>query len=466
MKDMNRLTGHARPVCFVFVLALVFSLLMIPAAAGAQEEKSTTEEILDIMRDQGQITETRYDEMMQKAKAEEVDGTRLKPFWDQGLGFASEDGRFEIEFGGRIMLDWATISADDEFEEDIQAAEEDPLEGDGFEFRRARLFVEGTIYDTIIFKAQYDFAGGDPEFKDVYMGLTGVPAVGTVVVGHFKEPYSLEEQTSSKYITFMQRSLPVNAFSPGRNTGLMMTGSALEDRMTWAVGAFYDTDDFGNSFNDYTDINVSGRVTGTPLYADEGRQAIHLGLSYSHQFRDEEESTVRYRVRPSAHITDARLANTGSMSAEDVDIVNAEAAAVFGPFSVQSEYIQAFVSSEEANDPSFSGYYVYGSFFLTGESRVYKPGSGSFSRVTPNSYFHPTEGGTGAWELALRYASLDLNDEAIEGGELSDITFGVNWYLNPNMRVMFNYVYADLEDRADVTDDSANVFQARFQIDF
>ncbi len=465
---MKVATNRKLNIGLIFCMVIQFMVLfLLGIPAFAQNEKTTTEEILDILKEQGQISDTQYRELMDKAEEEEVSGARLVPYWDEGLGFASPDGRFEIEIGGRIMVDWATIGADDEFEAEIEEAEGDPLEGDGVEFRRARLFVEGTIYDAVIFKAQYDFAGGDPEFKDVYMGLKKVPGVGHIKVGHFKEPYSIEEQTSSKYITFMERSLPVNAFSPGRNTGLMFYNSALDNRMSWAVGTFYDADDFGNNFNDFTDINLSARVTGAPFFANDGKQAVHLGVSYSHQFRDaDEETELRYRVRPSTHITDARLANTGNILADDADIVGLEAAAVFGPFSAQAEYITSIVNSDADDDPVFSGYYVYGSYFLTGESRDYKPGSGSFSRITPKSNFHPTEGGPGAWELALRYARVDLTDEDIEGGELSDITLGINWHLNPNVRMMFNYVYADLEDRGEISDDNANIFQARFQIDW
>ncbi|MFP4257307.1 MAG: OprO/OprP family phosphate-selective porin, partial [Desulfobacterales bacterium] len=151
---------------------------------------------------------------------------------------------------------------------------------------------------------------------------------------------------------------------------------------------------------------------------------------------------------------------------DDADIMSLEAAMVMGPFSAQGEYMQSFVGSDAANDPDFSGYYVYGSYFLTGESRNYKPGSGSFGRVKPNRDFSFHKQGAGAWELGVRYSSLDLNDESIEGGELNDLTLGVNWHLNPNVRTMINYVYADLEDRADVDDDSANILQARFQVDF
>ena len=374
----NGFSSKVNRALYVIPLMVCF---LLGSIAFAQDEKTATEEILDILKEQGQISDSQYQEILEKAEEEEVSGAGLVPYWNEGLGFASPDGRFEVEIGGRIMVDWATISADDKFDAEIEEAEGDPLEGDGVEFRRARLFVEGTVYDAVFFKAQYDFAGGDPEFKDVYMGLKKIPGIGHMKVGHFKEPYSLEEQTSSKYITFMERSLPVNAFSPGRNTGLMIYNSALDNRMSWAVGSFYDADDFGNSFNDFSDINLSARVTGAPLFANDGKQAVHLGLSYSHQFRDaDEETELRYRVRPSAHITDARLANTGNILADDADIFGLEAAAVFGPFSAQAEYITSMVHSDAADDPVFSGYYIYGSYFLTGESRDYKPGSGSFSR--------------------------------------------------------------------------------------
>ncbi|MFO7861241.1 MAG: porin [Desulfosalsimonas sp.] len=359
------------------------------------------------------------------------------------------------------MADWASISADDSFDDDLGGG----LDGDGVEFRRARLFASGSFENNVFFKAQYDFGGGDADFKDMYIGMKKIPAIGNIKIGHFKEPFSLEEQGSSKYITFMERGLP-NVFSPSRNTGVMAYDAALGKRMSWAIGAFYDADGFGEGFNDSTDINVTARVTGAPVYADDGRKAVHLGLSYTRQFRDEDETTLRYRQRPEAHITGVRLANTGSFGLDDADIMSLEAAMVMGPFSVQAEYMQSFVGSDAANDPSFSGYYVYGSYFLTGESRNYKPGSGSFGRVKPNRNFSFHKPGAGAWEVGVRYSNLDLNDEAIEGGELSNLTLGVNWHLNPNVRMMLNYVYADLEDRENVEDDNANIVQARFQVDF
>lgn len=390
----------------------------------------------------------------------EEKGSDFTAHWKNGIRLTSKDKNFKLKIGGRIMTDWASIDPDTELEDDFPA-----LEGAGVEFRRARLYTSGTVYGTVDFKAQYDFAGGDADFKDVYLGLKKVPGVGHIKVGHSKEPFSLEELTSSKYITFMERSLP-NAFAPGRNTGFKLHNAALDERLTWAVGYFYNTDGFGETFEDYSNTNLTARVTGLPLYGDKGKRLLHLGLSYSNQSRDEAHTTVRFRERPEAHMASDRLVDTGGIAADGVSLIDPEVALVFGPFSVQGEYMKASVDSTAQNDPGFSGYYVYASYFITGEHRRYKTSSGSFSRVKPRNNFHSKKGGAGAWEIAVRLSSLDLNDEGISGGKEDNTTVGVNWYLNPNTRVMLNYVNADLEERTGVDEGSVTIIESRFQIDF
>ena len=316
--------------------------------------------------------------------------------------------------------------------------------------------MSGTIYDRFAFKVEYDFAGGDSDFKDVYLGAKDAPVVGNVRIGHFKEPFSLEELTSSNYIMFMERSL-VSTFSPSRNTGIMVFDDAFDQRMTWAVGFFRDTDDFGDG-SIGRDYNVTARVTGLPWYEDEGRKLLHLGVAYTHKsFQDD---MVRLRARPEAHLA-PRFADTGAFEAEYADIVGGEIALVYGPFSLQGEYAQAFVESRTMSDPVFWAASVQASYFLTGEHRPYKRSRGTFDRVRPLRNFGK-DGGRGAWEVAARYSHLDLSNERVKGRELRNLTFGLNWYLNPNMRIMWNYVRADL-----VGDDGdANIFQMRFQVNF
>ena len=138
------------------------------------------------------------------------DPKTMRAYWKDGLRLDSNDGSFKLKIGGRIQYDTIFIDESDDLEDNLGTNIEDDSE-----FRRARLYISGKIYDNVEFKAHYDFAGGDADFKDVYMGLLGVPVVGNIRIGHFKEPFGLEELTSSKYITFMERSL-ANTFAPSR----------------------------------------------------------------------------------------------------------------------------------------------------------------------------------------------------------------------------------------------------------
>ena len=140
-------------------------------------------------------------------------------------------------------------------------------------------------------------------------------------------------------------------------------------------------------------------------------------------------------------------------------MVNFEGVFATGPFSFQTEYLRTALEGD--TNYNFSSYYGVVSYFLTGEQKVYKSSYKGFDRVSPKNNFTGKEGGLGAWEVALRYSNSDLNSKDIYGGEQASITLGLNWYLNPATRIMFNYVNADIKNAGNV-----NVFQARFQIDF
>ena len=108
------------------------------------------------------------------------------------------------------------------------------------------------------------------------------------------------------------------------------------------------------------------------------------------------------------------------------------------------------------------------SSFLTGEHRPYDRQYGVFDRVRPKKDFAPFKGHWGAWEMAARYSVLDLSDRGIQGGEGRDFTAGLNWYLYPTMRVMFNYVHSVTQDRINPSIDRGrlNIFQMRVQLAF
>ena len=139
--------------------------------------------------------------------------------------------------------------------------------------------------------------------------------------------------------------------------------------------------------------------------------------------------------------------DTGDFDADDVNRYGAEAAGVYGPFSLQGEYLRGAVNREDAEEPrcqlSMAGTsWEAGS--LTGESRGYVFEEARFKNPKPKGIVG--KGGIGAWELLARYSTLDLSDGDVDGGEEDNVTVGLNWYPTPNFRFMANYVRVlDLE---------------------
>lgn len=378
------------------------------------------------------------------AAAQADDGWTVK--WSNGFKVESEDQRFKLGFGGRIQADYHFADGDSGFRDELE---------NGFEFRRARLFFSGTIYERVEFKLQYDFAGGDADAKDVWIALKGSPA--SVKLGHFREYFSLEAQTSSKYLAFAERSLPVEAFDPGRNSGIGVYGER-GDKLNWGFGVFYETDDTGLSAGE-DDVNFTGRVGFRPIFEDHGRRLLHLGVSASRKDLAN-GGTFRFRARPEQHLT-TRFVDTESFEADSALLCSAEVAAVVDRFWFAGEYLSAEVDSASAGDPRFGGYYVQAGYFLTeGDYRRFKTSSGGFDRQKPGSPWL-NDGGTGAWEIAVRYSTIDLTDGAVVGGEENNVTVGLNWYPNPATRMMLNYVLADVEGLGD-----ANLVILRWQVDF
>ncbi len=251
-------------------------------------------------------------------------------YWENGLTFESLDKNFKLKFGGRIQTDWAFFSKPSKF---------DTLFGsitNGVEFRRARFFNEGTVYKYLHYKIQLDFASGIAVFKDVYIGISGIPVVGNIRVGHIKEPLRLEAQTSSKYITFMERA-PTIAFVPERNIGIMIFNHAANKRFTWAGGIFRRSDNFGSDKIANDEFNLTARFTFLPIYKKAKNQILHLGFAISH--REPEKKEFQIITQPEAHLAPTYL-NTGTIvNTDHLNIFQWEASLVKGPLSLQGEFL-------------------------------------------------------------------------------------------------------------------------------
>lgn len=320
-----------------------------------------------------------------------------------------------------------------------------------FEVRRARITAKGQVGNWR-YKTRLNFVNlvnnndndNEARIDRAHIGYTGWKAL-ELWFGLQPEPFGLEKSTSSKYISFMERSL-LDTFTPEDNLGIMAV-TRIADPLILQLGAYVERPYPEGS---KTDKSVTGRLFYAPI--SQRRKVLHLGTSYS--YRKPLDNQVRYRERPEAHLTDNLFKSDRFKNVDWVGLTGLEAAYLLGPVSLQAEYVHSsVVQSSSSKNRNVDGYYAYISWFMTGESRPYS--NGNFGRVRPGH--RVGKGGWGAWELGLRYSVL--RDD--ENQQLADITYGLNWYLTKKTRIMLNWVYTDYE--SENKDGKANIAQMRLQ---
>ncbi len=380
--------------------------------------------------------------------AGEADPNEVKIKMDKGLKIESADGKYSFQPFGRVHVD-ATNFIDDKSDQP-----------NGANFRRARLGFKGDIGEDLNYKAEVDFAGDATNLKETYIAYTGFEPAD-LWIGNFKPPVGLEQNTSSNYMEFIEQAPVTNAFTRDEILGIAAKGGGEN----WSLsGGVFNED---ASVNSADDESVSFDAKGTVDLLQNSPNVLHLGLGGSYRSPNATSESVSLSAKPAG--TGRNLISTGGIDDVDsVTVLGAEAAAVFGPFSAQGEYMRYSAEQSSGADPEFDGWYAQASYFLTGESRPYKGNIGNFDRVKPKSPFSLKNGGWGAWEVLARIDNLDLNDASsgVEGGEMTDITLGLNWYLRDNARLMFNYVDVDTDENAVEADDDPKVMTVRAQWDF
>lgn len=388
-----------------------------------------------------------------------------------GLKVESADGKHSFSLGGRIQADVAQYGND-------RNAEGDKLFGDGTAFRRVRLDAKGKVYEDWAYRVQYDFLdSGSAGLKDAYIMFERYDP-WYLQMGQFFQPFGLERQTSSNNITFLERSMSTNALTPDRHMGIKIGGGGVLGDGTfgeavpfWTVGVgvfgMRAQDDNASAGSDES-RDVTGRVTIAPIY--DGTRLLQVGASY--RLHDPNDASVftRFRDRPEAYVSQVRLVDTGDLSGgtglvDNFSQAGLELAGLWGPFAAQGEWMKTEVDRRGIlSDPSFTGGYAQVSWLLTGETRGFKPSEAVHDKVKP---FRPYgKDGWGAWEVGVRYSTIDLTDAGVIGGQEDNLTLGVNWYPTENLRFMANFVKVlDLQRAGNATDGvEPEIFQLRGQV--
>jgi phosphate-selective porin OprO/OprP len=456
-----------RPGVKRWVLAMAAVVAMaIPQPAVAEDAGTVLEEILDIMRRSGQITEEQKRSLIERAEQEarmaqaerEKEAQALASSFTAGIEnykpyFRTNDGNVKFELGGVVMLDYDTA------EPGARALGGAKLLN-RLLVRRARLDVTGTLFNWVGVKVEGDFAEGI-SLKDAYLELRFFREA-SVRGGQFKVPFSLEELTSSRFIDFVERSV-INELAPAREQGAMLYGSLLQGVLGYQLGVFNGVPEEAVETNNSKD--VAGRLVLQPFR----NTSIGLlkGLQLGGSFTWGPDHITSAQGRTGAR-TDPRFAYFVTQPTRgDRTRFGGDLAWLWGPASVKFEYAEqhsdrndcgVLVSGRCAGGADLDeivarGFYVSGTFLVTGET---KPLNGP---VIPRRNFSPLGGpiGPGAWELGLRYAQLKFrSDDPVDfldgntvngitgGGRTAEngvgaLTAGVNWYLNPRTRMMFNW---------------------------
>jgi phosphate-selective porin OprO and OprP len=338
---------------------------------------------------------------------------------------------------------------------------------DGAYFRRARFGFEGMIARDFNYRIMLDLGGagteGPARISDAWVSYTGF-APFTLQLGAFSPAANMDDSTSVDSTLFIERASPAElsralAGADGRiGFGARGSGTRWMGAMTLTNRTVNDAEVFDSQ------LAAVGRAGF--LLATAADYNIHAGLSGTWVFAPADQGSaagamrtpLRLRERPEIRVDSTRLIDTGSIDADSGFATAVEFGANWRNVYFQAENFWYGIDRPESSmlsAPSFGGYYAQASWLITGESRRYEIANGAFQAPRPFVPF-TASGGPGAWELALRYSHTDLNyhegvlgtaalADAVRGGEQNIWTLGINWYLNPNLRLLFNYLRIEVD---------------------
>lgn len=354
-----------------------------------------------------------------------------------------ENPPFTFKIGGQVMYDAAWYHGEGALKTQTDGYTHDS------EFRRVRLSARGNVDGGWDYNVTLSFVDAlnknsdkNPvDIRQAFVAYSGWK-VFKVKAGLFVEPFGLETSSSSRITTFMERGLPY-AYSPDRNLGASIS-TAPAKGLYLEAGIFKEDLNYAGKF----DPAFTGRIAYAPI--DTKGWLLHLGAGASRRLPG--DGTVRYRTPPEADMAPKWFSSGTIRNVDDILLAGLEAAAVIGSFSLQGEYVHSRVDRNNGRpERNLDGYYVYASWFLSGESRPYR--NGRFTTIAP-------QGRWGGWELAARNSAIDDGN----GHRLHDITLGLNWHIHKHLRLMANYVRAGYDKGS--AQGNANIFQVRGQVDF
>jgi phosphate-selective porin OprO/OprP len=339
---------------------------------------------------------------------------------------------------------------------------------DGAYFRRARFGFEGTLARDFDYRVLLELGGsgteGPTRINDAYVAYTGFAPL-RIQLGAFSPPANMDDGTSVDDSLFIERATSAElsramAGADGRlGLGVRTSGKKWMGALTLTSRTVNDAEVFDSQ------LGTVGRFGY--LLASTSDYNVHVGASGTYVFQPADQGSsatgarygIRFRDRPEIRVDSTRLIDSNSIDASSAYATGLEFGANFKNYYFQAENFWYGVERRPPttlDDPSFGGYYLQGSWIITGESRRYNLANGSFQAPKPLKAFNVKGGGVGAWELGLRFSHTDLDfhegadgsaaaADSVRGGVQDIWTLGLNWYPNSNLKFMMNFLHIDVE---------------------
>jgi phosphate-selective porin OprO and OprP len=367
--------------------------------------------------------------------AEERDGV---------LVFESADKDYKMWFDLRVQSDGAVFFGDTY----------NPI-ANGGEMRRVRVAFKAQLAGNLEAEFDMDFGDALADLKDAFLLYNATPRLD-VKVGNFKERFSMEQNTSSRWLTFMERPTALRTLAPSRHLGVQ-----FHYYRPYFVGVggvhFQDVGDYEvvqNRKDNYAagvneGYSLTGKLTFIPFYHDVDR-GLHFGIAGSHRTPKTHDriDNVRFDSRSNVNLNRLKYIDTDRIDqVENYNIANFEFAGYYKNFKFATEYITAKVNRyNDLSSETFSGFYIMGSSLLFGGNFIYNTYQAEFTQPKNGKDW-------GDIELAVRYDFTDFNnprgdtylDYGVMGGSGEGLTLGINYYTPKNVKLMLNYGYLNFD---------------------
>ncbi len=466
------------------IAAAVTGALLIGFGTNAMAD--STDDILNALIAKGVLTEeegallTKGRTGEKEAAAKKKDSAITASFKD-GIKWESGDKANSMSVNGRIQMDYRSFGD----------SNKDTSVPDTFDVRRAYLGAKGVFNKYYEFEVATDFGTADSTSKsksaqlDVAFINLHYWDQAQFKFGQFKMPFSLEEQTSSRFIDFQERSL-VNAYVPGKEIGAMVWGAPFNGVTYGLALSTGEGKNMNEAANKKDSAEFIGRVTANfaEMIGDKDN-VYHFGLGYTSGKMNSFNAKSATEGKGLTFLD--QTFTTATSDSLDRTRYGIEGALALGPVKLQSEWVRMNLDGTNSTGVKFDNdidvWYAEALWLITGEKYADSYKGAKFDRIKPKNDFNPDGAGMGAWELGIRYTSLDANDfkkgvtnagataalSASEATKVDSTTIGLKWIPMANWRFMANYTKTNFDK--DVVLNSKNfgseeALTVRAQMDF